>query len=44
MGDEFHLSPIKKNVHPFNRNINHPLWSFSSTQKYPPFVGYNIQN
>ena len=37
MGDEFHLGPIKKNFHSFNRYFNHPLWSFSSTQKYPPF-------
>ena len=36
MGDEFHLGTLKKNVHSFNRYINHPLWSFSSTQKYPP--------
>ena len=44
-GDEFHLGTLKKNVHSFNRYFNHPLWSFSSTQKYPPLnVGYNIQN
>ena len=36
MGDEFHLSTVKKNVHSFSSNVNHPLRSFSSTQKYPP--------
>ncbi len=36
MGDELHLSALKKNVHSFNRYFNHPLRSFSSTQRYPP--------
>ena len=36
MGDEFHLGTVKKNVHSFNRYINHPLWSFSSTQNILP--------
>ena len=36
MGDEFHLGTVKKNIHPFNRYINHPLWSFSSTQNILP--------
>ena len=38
MGDEFHLGTLKKNVHSFNRYFNHPLGSFSSTQKYPPLM------